>query len=112
MKLTSLIDKIDTPDFKTTLKLAIAAIPAESLPLQQALAYSSYVSKSPFSPVILAFNEEQDKLIVKAGIFYTGIIAGCSCSDDPSPTDEQNEYCELEFVIQKSDGSFTTMLLK
>lgn len=81
------------------------------LPLQQGLSLSSYVGKSPVSAIILNTTEKTDSIQVKAGIFYTGIIAGCSCSDDPSPTDEQNEYCEVQFTINKDTAETTVTLL-
>ena len=61
--------------------------------------------------MILNTTEENDSIQIKAGIFYTGIIAGCSCSDDPSPTDEQNEYCELQFIINKNTAETSVNLL-
>lgn len=61
--------------------------------------------------MILNTTEENDSIQVKAGIFYAGIIAGCSCSDDPSPTDEQNEYCELQFIINKDTAETSVNLL-
>ena len=81
------------------------------LPLQQGLSLSSYVGKSPVSAIILNTTEKTDSIQIKAGIFYTGIIAGCSCSDDPSPTDEQNEYCEVQFTINKNTAETTVTLL-
>lgn len=81
------------------------------LPLQQGLSLSSYVGKSPVSAIILNTTEKTDSIQIKAGIFYTGIIAGCSCSDDPSPTDEQNEYCEVQFTINKDTAETTVTLL-
>lgn len=81
------------------------------LPLQQGLSLSSYVGKSPVSAIILNTTEKTDSIQIKTGIFYTGIIAGCSCSDDPSPTDEQNEYCEVQFTINKDTAETTVTLL-
>jgi len=48
---------------------------------------------------------------VKAGIFYTGVIAGCSCADDPTPIDEQNEYCVVQFDIDRTTADATVTLL-
>ena len=47
---------------------------------------------------------------VKAGLAYNGIIAGCSCSDDPTPIDETNEYCEVLFSINKETAETTVEL--
>ena len=111
MKLTKALQSYNDPDFKNILKNEIQNIDPALLPLQQGLSLSSYVGKSPFSAVILNTSEETDFIQVKTGIFYTGIIAGCSCSDDPSPTDEQNEYCEVQFTINKNTAEATIMLL-
>ncbi len=100
-----------TADFKSIAKKEISLIDASLLPLQQGLSLSSYVGKAPFSVIILNATEHVASLDVKTGIFYTGIIAGCSCSDDPSPTDEQNEYCELLFRINKETGETEVILL-
>lgn len=111
MKLTKALQSYNDPEFKNILKHEIQNISPDLLPLQQGLSLSSYVGKSAFSAVILNIIEEPDFIQIKTGIFYTGIIAGCSCSDDPPPTDEQNEYCELLFNINKDTAETTVTLL-
>jgi len=111
LKLTRALQSNNDPDFKNALKNEIQNLDSSLLPLQQGLSLSSYVGTSAFSAVILNVTEEINFIQVKAGIFYTGIIAGCSCSDDPSPTDEQNEYCELQFVVNKKTAETTVKLL-
>ena len=111
MKLTKALQSCNDPDFKNILKNEIQNMDPALLPLQQGLSLSSYVGKSPVSAIILNTTEKTDSIQVKAGIFYTGIIAGCSCSDDPSPTDEQNEYCEVQFTINKDTAETTITLL-
>lgn len=111
MNLSHILDLVGQDSFKESLKKEIASIDPGQLPLQQGLAHSSYVSKAPFSPVILSIKNNESSLIIKTGIFYTGIIAGCSCADDPSPTDEQNEYCELLIEIEKTHGESKITLI-
>lgn len=77
------------------------ALENAQLPLQQGLSQSSYVSESNFSVIVLNVFDSTDVIRVKAGIFYAGVIAGCSCTDDPTPLDEQTEHCELQFEINK-----------
>lgn len=112
IKLPLILQAVDTDFFKQTVKEEIQKINPELLPLQQGLSLSSYVGNSPFNAIILNIAEDSNSFKVKAGIFYTGIIAGCSCSDDPSPTDEQNEYCELLFNINKTTSETIVTLLK
>lgn len=111
LKLSKALQANHSPEFNKTLKNEIQELNPNLLPLQQGLSLSSYVGKTPFSAVILNVREEADYIKIKAGIFYTGIIAGCSCSDDPSPTDEQNEYCELLFSIDKETANTKVQLL-
>lgn len=99
-----------SPEFNTVLKQEIEQLDADQLPLQQALTFSSHVTDRAFQARVLSVREETGGVRVKAGIFYTGVIAGCSCADDPTPVDELNEYCELQFDIDRSTGTATVTL--
>jgi hypothetical protein len=79
----------------------IEQMDAALLPLQQALSVSSHVADSGFSVMVLSISDDDDFIRVKAAILYAGIIAGCSCADDPTPISEQPEYCEVLFAIDK-----------
>lgn len=105
------LQSLNNPDIKTIAKNELQKLDSKLLPLQQGLSYSSAISNSPFSIVILNIEEKNDVVNIKSGIFYTGIIAGCSCSDDPTPMDEQNEYCEIMFSINKTSAETTVTLL-
>lgn len=100
-----------TAEFEATFKTEVEALAPEQLPLQQGLSLSSYVSTDPFRVMVISSAEDDAHIEVKAGIFYSGIIAGCSCADDPSPTDVQAEYCEISFAIDKADGHTSLSLL-
>lgn len=89
----------------------IAQLDHACLPLQQALSISSTVTDRPIQAMILATQEEADMIRVKAGIFYTGVISGCSCADDPTPIVEQNEYCVLQFCIDKASAEAAVTLV-
>lgn len=100
-----------TPGFTTTLKQEIERLDAAQLPLQQGLTRSSHVTDRPFQVRVIAVREENDLIQAKMGIFYTGTIAGCSCADDPTPVDELNEYCVLQFSISKKTAETTVTML-
>lgn len=100
-----------TPGFEQTFKREIEALDAAGLPLQQALAHSSRVTDAPFHAMLIDVREAPGLLRVKAGIFYGGIIAGCSCADDPTPVSEQTEYCVLQVDIDRKTGEATVVLL-
>lgn len=100
-----------TPGFEQALKREIEALDAAELPLQQALAHSSHVTDAPFHAMLIDAREASGVLRVKAGIFYSGIISGCSCADDPTPITEQTEYCVLQFDIDRTTGEARIVLL-
>jgi hypothetical protein len=112
IKLEKTLLAYNSSDFNKVAKEEISNIDPALLPLQQGLSLSSYVGKTPFTIVILNSLDKTLSLNIKAGVFYTGIIAGCSCSDDPSPVDEQNEYCELQLVINKNTYETDVHLLE
>lgn len=94
----------DTPRFGEAFKLEVEQLDAGSLPLQQGLSGTSAVADEPFSVMLLGAAAVGDCLRVKAGVFYAGILGGCSCADDPSPLEAQPEYCELWFDIDMRSG--------
>ena len=98
-------------DFNQIFKREVAMLNHTSLPLQKGLTQSSYVSDEPVSAVVLKASINNSLIQIRAGIFYTGIIAGCSCADDPTPLDTQNEYCELLFTIHQDTGEAEVSLL-
>ena len=100
----NLITLWGSAEFDDSLKKEILALNGKQLPLQKGLSYSSVALDDKFDVMVLNVSDIENNICVKAGIFYTGIIAGCSCSDDPSPTDLQNEYCEVLFTIDKFTG--------
>lgn len=111
MNLKLSVNQWGTPGFNAAFKAEVERLPHDALPLQKGLSLSSCVSGEPFKVMVIKAAEEEDAIRVKAGIFFSGIIAGCSCSDDPSPTDLQQEYCDLEFLIDRRSGETTVTLL-
>jgi len=111
IKLIKSLQAWDLPDFKETVKAEIEGLHGDLLPLQQGLRQSSYAITNHFSATILAVNEDQGYLHIKAGIFYSGVIAGCNCNDDPSPVNQQNEYCEVMLDICKSTAQTSVNML-
>ncbi len=100
-----------TPEFREILTLEIEKLDAGLLPLQQGLATSSYVAEGKFSVMVIGVTDDPGFIRVKLGIFYAGIIGGCSCADDPTPVNEQNEYCEVLLAISKQTAETGVLLI-
>ena len=111
IQLTETLNAWGTPYFKDVLKKEIEQIDAGQLPLQQGLSTGSYVIDGKFNVMIVGVSEEAGLIRVKAGIFYSAIIAGCSCADDPTPVNEESEYCVVQLDINKQTADTTVALL-
>lgn len=98
-------------DFEQILKREIEALDAALLPLQQGLTHSSHASDEQFHAVILRVEENPDAIEARVAIFYTGLIPGCSCADDPTPDESYAEQCELRFEIDKRSAETRVALL-
>ncbi|OGS96705.1 MAG: hypothetical protein A3H31_01750 [Gallionellales bacterium RIFCSPLOWO2_02_FULL_57_47] len=105
IRLDKALNAWGTPDFEAILKQEIAQLGAGQLPLQQGLSTGNYVAAEPISVTINSVAELENVIRVKAGIFYQGVIGGCSCADDPTPTSEINEYCEVQLDIDKATAA-------
>jgi len=103
--LVNSLSKWNTDEFEKTLKTELECLTGKEIPLQAGLQHSSYALDDNIKTTILRCDEDVSVVNVVAGVFYNGIIAGCSCADDPSPTDLQTEYCEIIVVIDKKTAS-------
>lgn len=112
LKLTSALNAWEKSSFEDIFKQAIMTMNVTQLPLQQGLAHSNYTDGSKRSVLILSATASADAIRVKTGIFYTGIITGCGCADDPTPLSEIAEYCEVQFTIDKTTAETTITLLQ
>jgi hypothetical protein len=99
-----------TPDFGIILKQEIAR-QADHLPLQQGLSTGNYVADEPVTVVINSVAETAEVIRVQAGIFFRGVIGGCSCADDPTPISDINEYCEVRLEIDKATAETEVLLI-
>lgn len=96
---------LGTDDFKAVLKAEIEQLDPAELPLQQGIEHGSYYSGKPFTAMVIGVTDDAQAIRAKIGLFYTSIIAGCNCADDPTPPDEYTEYCEAEVVIDKQTAA-------
>jgi len=105
------LDAWGTPAFRNVLKAELEQLTVEQLPLQQGLSQSSYACDDNIKVVIISVSEVSGIVHATAEIFYTGIISGCSCADDPSPVDEYAEHCEVQVDINMQTAEAVVKLL-
>jgi hypothetical protein len=111
IRLTKALSAWETPKFKDVLKQEIEQLGAADLPLQRGLSTGNYVSNTPFTVLVHSVSEMENIIRVKIGIFYQSILGGCSCTDDPTPASDINEYCEVHLDIDKTSAITTVVLL-
>jgi hypothetical protein len=99
IKLEQSLRAYGTENFREIFKQELCQLDAALLPLQQGLTIGNYVSNAPITLAIHSVSKLESCIRVKAGIFYQGIIGGCSCTDDPTPISDINEYCEVQVDI-------------
>jgi hypothetical protein len=102
IRLDKTLNAWGTPGFADILKQEISQLGADHLPLQQGLSNGNYVTADPITVIINNVAEMENVIRIKAGIFYQGVMGGCSCADDPAPASESNEYCEVQLEIDKA----------
>jgi hypothetical protein len=111
IRLIKALDAFGTSRFKSILKKELEQLNADQLPLQQGLSMGSYALDDTLNVMIISVGDDAHCIHVKAGVFYSGIVAGCSCADDPTPLDENSEYCEVRINIDKKTAVASVALL-
>lgn len=112
IKLPLSINAWSRDTFNDVLKKELDSLPAQEWPLQKGLSQGSYALGDKLSLTILDTDSDVTNIFVKVSLFYTSIIAGCSCADDPTPVDEINEYCEVQLMINKHSGETKISLIE
>lgn len=95
----------NSPDFVNVLKEEVESLNVVELPLQQCLSQSSYATENDFHVIVISTSDDSEFVRTKIGIFYSGLIPGCSCENDPTPVSEYAEYCELQLDIDKTTAN-------
>ncbi len=111
IRLPAALEAWKSPEFMTVLKREIEYLDGGRLPLQQGLKVSSHALDDRFEAMIIGADDDTGFIRAKVGVFFSGLVTGCSCADDPTPVEPQSEYCELLFTIDKATAETTVTLL-
>ena len=112
IRLARALNAWGTPDFRETLRKEIEQMGAERLPLQQGLSMGSAAIADGLQVMIISAAEREGFIRARAGVFYKGVIAGCSCADDPTPPGEHSEYCEVQLDIDSRTAETRVTLVE
>jgi hypothetical protein len=103
-RLTRSLESFGTPAFEAVLKEELAALGPDALGLQLALSTGNTALPDGIGIMILSLQETSNAVQVRAGVFFTSIIGGCACADDPTPETANAEYCEIDITIDRRTG--------
>jgi hypothetical protein len=96
--------------FETILCQEVAALGIDELPLQQGLTQGSHALDDRLHIIHLSSRVTAQGLVIRIGIYFTSVVAGCNCADDPTPIDTLDEYCVAELRID-TGSALTTIAL-
>jgi len=97
------------PQFRSVLTQELLQLDNETFPLYKATNFGGFIKPEQLDLVILSTTENNDDLLIKTGIFFTELIGGCNCHDDPT---EENIYCEALITINKTNAQSQIRLIK
>ncbi len=98
-KFTNALRDWTTDSFKQTLKNEIENLKTGTLPLEHGILQGGLIDDSNITATILSSTETASQIKTRAGIFFTEVVGGCNCNDDPI---EINVYCEIRISINKT----------
>lgn len=100
-KLCNALRDWQTDAFKQTLKTEIQQLPTGQLPLDSGVTEGGMIDDSDISVSVISVDDKDSVIETKLGIFFTEIIGGCNCADDPI---QKNAYCELRMRLDKENA--------
>ncbi|MFO7543320.1 MAG: hypothetical protein R6W97_11035 [Thiobacillus sp.] len=98
-----------TPGFHATLKRELEALAPDALPLQQGVAHGGLADGTDVAVSVFGTRDDALAIHAEVGVFYSEIIAGCSCGDDPMPLPA---YCVMRFSIDKHSAQTAISILR
>lgn len=96
------LDTTDATELKRRLGAALGRLPTGALPLQHGCDQGGLVDDQAVSASVLGFEQTAGHLTARVGVFFTEVVGGCNCNDDPLQT---NAYCVVEVRIDRATGA-------
>ena len=98
----------ESDTFTQTLKSELENLETSIIPLDKGTSQGGYVDDSNITATVLRVSDDMTTIHAHVGIFFTEIVVGCGCGDDPMPT---NAYCEMQIDIDKATGESAFIII-
>jgi hypothetical protein len=83
---------------KSALKSELETLQGGSLPLASGTAQGGLIDDSRITATVFELRDEPDWIRAGVGIFFSEIVGGCSCGDDPIV---EPAYCRLLVTVDR-----------
>ncbi len=94
--------------FAQRLKSALEHLPPGTLPLAQATTQGGRVDDSDISVTVVALRDDGDFIRARVMVFFSEVVGGCSCGDDPLASNAQGEF-EVSIDRRTADAEFSVI---
>jgi len=93
------------PDIRIhTLKRELESGAGANLPLDKGASEGGYCDPADLEVTVLGIKQDDHYLHARIGVFFTEIVANCSCGDEPV---NKPAYCEMMLSIDRATGVAT-----
>lgn len=89
----------NSDQFPNTLKHELENMEAGTLPLMMGVSQGGIPDDKTISVSLLKVKEHPTSIQADVSVFFTEILAGCSCGDEPM---SMNGYCEMQVRVDKT----------
>jgi len=96
------LDTTDAVDLKRRLGATLGGLPTGTLPLRHGCEQGGLVDDHDISASVLGVEQTPDHVTARVGVFFTEIVGGCNCHDDPL---QASAYCVIEVRIDRTTGA-------
>ena len=100
LNLVDSVGAFGAPAFPEVLKRELLALPDGILPI--AGEQGGLIDPASLEVTLLSSRADAERIEVDVGVFFTEIVGGCSCGDEPFGV---NGYLELSLRIERGDGA-------
>ena len=101
INLGSCISARDEKVLAQTIARELEALPAEDLPLHAYCSQGGWVDDSQLAVSVLELRPDTHCVMARVGVFFTELVGGCNCQDDPAKV---NAYGVFEIRIDRISG--------
>jgi hypothetical protein len=100
-RLTKSLRSQGSEAFRQTLKAELEGLASGTLPLEKGCSRGGVADDREIAVRVLDVKQGERFIRARVGVFFSEVVAGCSCRDDPLT---ESAYCEMELAIDRESA--------